>query len=83
MKTKLTEGYMTMRIFLCLLFLLIPFSKSFGGDDIEQRVKALEDFSKTQQKTIEQQQGVIDELKKSQRPDELKEQRSSSYGAGG
>src|SRR3990172_8861212 len=61
---------MTMRIFLCLLFLLTPFSKSFGGDEIEQRVKALEDFSKTQQKTIEEQQGVIDELKKSQRPDE-------------
>ncbi len=59
-----------MRIFLCLLFLLIPFSKSFGSDDIEQRVKTLEDFSKTQQKTIEEQQGVIDELKKSQRPDE-------------
>ncbi|MEK6599052.1 MAG: TonB-dependent receptor [Deltaproteobacteria bacterium] len=59
-----------MRIFLCLLFLLIPFSKSFGADDIEQRVKTLEDFSKTQQKTIEEQQGVIDELKKSQRPDE-------------
>ena len=53
-----------MRIFLCLLFLLIPFSKSFGGNEIEQRVKALEDFSKTQQKTIEQQQGVINELKK-------------------
>lgn len=42
---------MTMRIFICLLFLLIPLSKSFGADDIEQRVKTLEDFLKTQQKT--------------------------------
>ena len=75
-------GIMAMRIFLCLLFLLIPFSKSFGSGEIEQRVKTLEDFSKMQQKTIEQQQGVIDELKKGQKPEEDSGKQKTTAGSG-
>lgn len=49
---------------LCLIFLLLPFSISFGADDLEQRVKTLEDASTERQKTIEEQQKTIEELKK-------------------
>ena len=48
---------------LCLLFLLIPFSKSWG-DDMEQRIQALENASNIQTETIEEQQKAIEELKK-------------------
>lgn len=48
---------------LCLLFLLIPFYRAFGGDDLEQRLKTVEDASKMQSKTIEEQQRAIEGLK--------------------
>lgn len=52
-----------MRIFLCLLFLLISFSQSFGGDDIEQRIKAIEDTLKSHKKAISEQEQFLNELK--------------------
>ena len=55
---------MRIKTLICLLLLLAPVSQSFGGDDLEQRLKTLEDASKTQSKTIEEQQRVIDEMKK-------------------
>lgn len=59
---------MRTKALICLLFLSIPFSQSWG-DDAEQRLKALEDASKAQQKTIEEQQQAIDLLKKSEQQD--------------
>lgn len=59
---------MKIKILFCLLFLLIPFSNSFGGDDTEQRLKALEDASKAQSNTIEDQQRVIEGLKTGAQP---------------
>lgn len=45
---------MTKKLVLCLIALLLPFSMSFGADDLEQRVKTLEDASTAQKKTIEE-----------------------------
>lgn len=53
---------MDRKALLCLLLLLFPFSQSWG-DDTEQRIKALEEASKAQANTIEEQQRVINELK--------------------
>src|SRR3972149_6745253 len=65
-KIKHIGGTMRIKTLICLLLLLAPVSQSFGGDDLEQRLKTLEDASKTQSKTIEEQQRVIDEMKKGQ-----------------
>lgn len=54
---------MKTKILLCLLFISIPFSQSWG-EDMEQRIKALENNLNIQSKTIEEQQKAIDELKK-------------------
>lgn len=59
---------MRIKSLLCLLFILIPFSQSFGGDELEQRVKALEDASNIQSKAIEEQQRVIERLKTETQP---------------
>lgn len=53
-----------------LLFLLSICLNAFADDDIEQRIKALEDASKAQQRTIDEQQKKIDELNKGARPEE-------------
>ena len=53
---------MGIKTLLCLLFISIPFSQSWG-EDMEQRIKTLEDALKTQSKTIEEQQRIIHEMK--------------------
>lgn len=55
---------MKIKTLFCLLFLLSHVSKSFGSDELEQRLKTIEDASKIQSETIEKQQRVIDEMKK-------------------
>lgn len=54
---------MKIKTLLCLLFISIPFSQSWG-EELEQRIKVLEEASKTQAVTIKEQQRIIDELKK-------------------
>ncbi len=52
-------------LFLCVL-VLFPFYRAFGADDennLEERIKTLEELSNTQQKKIEEQQKTIDGLK--------------------
>lgn len=53
---------MRIKTFLCLMLILLPNSRSWG-DDIQQRIKALENASDIQSKTIEEQQETINELK--------------------
>ena len=57
-------GPMKIRCLLVLLFSATLVSTSFG-EDVESRLKTLEDTTKAQQQKIEEQQRLIDELKSS------------------
>ena len=53
---------MLKKLVLTILFMGLTYSSSFAGD-LESRIKAMEDMLRTQQKTIEEQHRMIEQLK--------------------
>lgn len=64
------------------LFMLSVCLNAFAGDDIEQRIKMLEDASKAQQTIIGEQQKKIDDLSKNPKPEENSAEQKPSGTAG-